>query len=229
MNNWISSIAGIELWKRYSQCNEEAYIAHFLSKIPEKFKTKFLVDLGAGDGFSLSNSRYFLEQGYKGILIDGNNHGRHDVHEHFITKENICDLLKQYECPESFDLLSIDLDGNDLYIMEAILQQYKPLLIVAEFNPIHEAEKSVAIQYDPNHTWGDDDYYGFSFAAGQKMAHKNGYTVFFQNDNLNMYFMRNDALIESLELGHDEEMTIEVPYEITHGHKASTKQTWVEY
>lgn len=171
--NWITKLNTMPVWKKYSQCNEEAYISAILENLVSNNFERFLVELGAWDGYHLSNTRYFIEQGFKAILIDGDNHGNEEVKKHFINKENIVSLLEKYECPQCFDLLCIDLDGNDIYILEEILMVgYKPSLIVAEFNPIWKPNESRAITYDQNHTWSEDDYYGFSFAAGIKMAKK---------------------------------------------------------
>lgn len=80
-----------------------------------------------------------------------------------------------------------------MYIIDEILShQYKPSLIVAEFNPIFAHNESKVIEYNPNHTWMNNDYYGFSFLAGIKMAEKHGYVCVHQNDNLNMYFVRKE-------------------------------------
>ena len=53
---------------RYSQYNEEGFIDSF-------FKNKnngFLVDIGAADGITNSNSRFLIEKGWGGILIEPN-------------------------------------------------------------------------------------------------------------------------------------------------------------
>lgn len=219
--NWIENLYHLEKWKKHSQANEESYLKHILDNIDKK--TKYLVDIGAWDGYHLSNTRYFLEEeGYRGILIDADGRGNSQVKEHFVTKENIISILKKYKCLKEFDLLCIDVDGNDIYILDEILTYYSPKLIIAEFNPIFKKGESFTITYDENHSWGGDTYYGFSFSAGMKMAEKNNYTCIFQNDDLNMYFLRNDLLngLSVPEVNYNEG-AIYHPY--------STKNTWLEY
>ena len=88
--NWTKELSTLPVWKKYSQANEEGYIAHILKNIPsQNFESIDIVELGAWDGFHLSNTRYFIEQGYNALLIDGNNHGNAEVKEHFITKEKV--------------------------------------------------------------------------------------------------------------------------------------------
>lgn len=215
--HWVHKIKNVEQWQKYSQRGEEAYINFILENLPSK--GKHLVEIGAWDGIYLSNTRNLIENGYTSLLIDGDNRGNGEVKEHFITKENVLDILRQYETPEEFDFLSIDIDGNDLYILEQVLSKYKPSLIVAEYNPIWGPTDSKAIAYDSGHTWNNDDYYGFSFLAGKRMAEKFGYTCVFENDSLNMYFVRNEFV------GFEPN----VNYAITHYHPRSPKNTWVDY
>jgi len=217
--SWTDQISTTPKWKKYAQQNEECYIEFILSNIPSV--KKHLVEFGAWDGFHLSNTRYFIENhGFTHLLIDGDNHGNSEVKEHFITAENCVDLLEKYETPTRFDLFVIDIDGNDLYVLEKILKHgFMPQLIVAEFNPIFLPTESKTIAYNPHHTWNSDDYYGFSFAAGVKMAKKYGYVCVFQENSLNMYFVKSDFVpIEPL-----------IEYQIKNDHPRSSKQDWVNY
>lgn len=193
-NNWIKEI-GQYRFKQYSQTGEEGFIQFILDNIGHG--KKFLVDIGAGDGQYLSNTKYFIENhGYKSILLDGNAHGNSKVKEVWITKDNIVEMLKKYKCPKEFTLLSLDLDGNDFEIIQAICSYYSPSLIVCEINGTIPEGVSKKINYDPSHTWQNNDYYGFSFSAGLKLAEQLGYRAVFQNDALNLYLVRKDLLEE---------------------------------
>ena len=215
--SWVNQIKNVPKWNKYSQTNEEAYIDFILKNLPEK--GKHIVEIGAWDGYHLSNTRYFIENGYSALLIDGDNRGNDEVKQHIVTKNNILELLSNYNTPAEFDFLSIDIDGNDLYVLEEILSHYKPSLIVAEYNPIWAPHESKVIAYDENHTWNNDDYYGFSFLAGTKMADKWGYACVFENDSLNMYFVRKDML----------DYTPKVGYTQTNYHPSSHKASWINY
>lgn len=215
--SWVSQINNTEKWNKYSQCGEEAYIDFIISNLPNK--GNHLVEIGAWDGYHLSNTRFLIERGYTHLLIDGDNRGNEEVKEHFILENNILDILDKYNTPEEFDLLCIDIDGNDLYILEKILSKYKPSLIVAEYNPIFQPHESKIIAYDENHRWGDDDYYGFSFLAGIKMAVRNGYVCVHENDSLNMYFVRREFV----------NVVPYINYKPTNYHRKSEKNTWIDY
>jgi hypothetical protein len=169
----------------YSQNQEEI----ILEQIQDKYK--FVVELGAGDGFHLSNTRYLIEKVANHILIDADNRGNSEVKEHKINRENIIKLLDKYNCPLIFDLLSIDLDGNDYWILEEILKYHNPRVIIAEFNACYEDSR--AIEYDPNFTWQGDSYFGFTFEAGKKLMEKFNYKLCFQTGNMNMIFTKNET------------------------------------
>jgi len=181
----------MEIVNTYSQNGEEFIIEALLLK-DLSTQDKFLVELGAGDGYHLSNSRYFLQKGWKGILIDADNRGNVDVKQHKITRENINFILNSYECPKEFDFLSVDLDGNDYWIIEEILKKYSPKLIVAEFNASFESDCSKTIKYDSEFSWKGDTYFGFTLEAGRKLAEANGYTLMLQHADMNIFLLRND-------------------------------------
>lgn len=92
--------------------------------------------------------------------------------------------------PYDFDALSVDLNGNDYWLLDEILKYFKPKLIVCEFNP--SIEGSVSIKFNPDFRWSGDNYYGFSFEAGKSLAEKYGYYVIFQNDNINLYMVARE-------------------------------------
>lgn len=146
--------------------------------------------LGKGES-EFSNFRYFLKEGYNGLIIDHDNQSQGAIN-HWVIKENIIPILRTYRCPKSFDALSIDLNGNDYWVLEEVLSHYKPKLVVAEFNPSKQG--SAAIQYSSSFLWGKDDYYGFTFEAGKKLAEKYGYYIIFQNDELNLYMVAQDCV-----------------------------------
>ena len=72
MLDWVKEIKNIRTPKVYAQFGEEAifdYIFDHICTTPYKY----LVDFGAGTlNSGLSNSRYLIEKGWKGLLMDGN-------------------------------------------------------------------------------------------------------------------------------------------------------------
>lgn len=181
--NWIERLPEIKSKDLYSQ-NGEGHILEYI--FYHLGSGKLFLDIGAGDGFILSNTRHLELMGWSGVRLDS-------LNGHTVKKEN----LQEFNISCDTDLLSIDIDGNDLHIIDELLTNwpFTPFVIIAEFNPAFTDSRAIA--YNPDHVWAGDDYYGFSFAAGEKLAEKHGYKVIFQIADMNMIMVRKD-LIEGL-------------------------------
>jgi hypothetical protein len=188
--NWINGIKKVPQQIKYSQNGEEYWLKYIFDNIGTT--NKYLVDLGAWDGIHLSNTKLLIDSGWTGLLVDGKDYP--GVYNSFITVENINTILTKRNVPKEPDLLSIDLDGNDFWILNEVLQYLKPRLIISEFNS--EIAGSKTIKYNPDFVFWPCDYYGYTFEAGVKLADKHGYTIIFQNSNLNLYYLRNDLVLE---------------------------------
>ena len=85
------------------------------------------------------NTRQLLEeQGFSGLLMDGSHHNESiNLKEEYISVHNILSLFAKYKVPRSFDVLSVDLDMFDWWVLERILNKgaYRPRMIVVEVNP----------------------------------------------------------------------------------------------
>lgn len=197
---WIKEIKNQKQKIKYSQNGEEYLLKYIFDNI--KPTNEFFVDLGAWDGTHLSNTKLFRELGWLGLLVDGKEFP--GVYKSFITKENIIDTLKLFNTPKGFDLLSIDIDGNDYWILREVLSHYKPRVIVSEFNSEHPLEESKTIEYNPEFTFDNfSDYYGYTFGAGEKLANEFGYTIIWQQSNTNLFYLRNDLVIEKPEFNKE--------------------------
>ena len=197
-NNWVYEIPKIQLSNRsqkgiFSQFGEEPIFDFIFKNIGTT--NKFMVDFGGGGlGCEMSNSLYLINKGWSHLVMDGAADPNTHVKKEFITQENIVSLFEKYKVPLELDFLSIDIDGNDYWVLKKILEVYSPRVIVAEFNGTIAHGVSKAIKYNAKHCWGENDYYGFSFDAGVKLGHEFDYAVVFQLHSTNMYFVRKDLL-----------------------------------
>ena len=112
----------------------------------------------------------------------------------FVSRENIAAALKAAGVPRKFDLLSLDIDGNDYYVWEA-LREYDPSVVVLEYNSTFGPRASKTIEYNPEHIWQKDRYYGASLTALQKLGRRLGYALIgTDRRGVNSFFIRRDLL-----------------------------------
>lgn len=173
----------------------------------------FYLDIGAGDGVELSNTYYFDQLGWYGFKIDGDNKGNKDVIEMWITLDNISDII-QTCAGHHINLLDIDIDGNDYWILDALLESIKPDVIIYEVNSQLPLDKALVMPYEADRHWDGSTYFGFSFMAGEKLMQKHGYSIYTVVNKQNVIAVRKDLNVKPLEY--------KVGY--THAHRKTTKE-----
>lgn len=203
--NWIERMYELKGRDLYSQNGEGLYLEYVCFNVLGRNGT--FVDIGGGDGFYLSNTKHLKNLGWSGFTLDKENGD-------CVTVENVMDELGFMR-----DIISIDIDGNDYWIIDKILKYDAlcPHVIIAEFNASYTDSRT--IKYNPDHVWAGDDYYGFSFNAGVKLAEKHGYKVIFQIANMNMIMVRED-LIKGLTIPP-------VTFKQTESFEKSNRTDWV--
>jgi hypothetical protein len=143
------SPAWLQEYKRniYSQTGEDGVIEKILEVLPQN--DKWCVEFGASDGLQWSNTRNLIEnKNFSAVLIEGNKtkfkklernysqNTRVTTINRFVgfgEEDGLDQILEETPLPIDFDLLSIDIDGNDYHVWKAI-SRYKPKVICIEFN-----------------------------------------------------------------------------------------------
>lgn len=109
-----------------------------------------------------------------------------------VTVENVEGIFAQSALPRVFDVLSIDIDGNDYWIWKAI-ERYEPRVVVIEYNSALDPTQRLVQSYDPQWTWGGTDSYGASIAALRTLGSKKGYRlVHTELTGVNALFVKED-------------------------------------
>jgi len=176
--------------KDYSQYGESRILSNIFDKIGTI--NNFSVEFGASDGYKFSNTRFFLNMGWNGLQMEGIIKGDSEVKSEFITAENINDLLEKYEVPENFDLLSIDIDGNDYWVWKEITR--KPNVVIIEYNSNFNINDSFVLEYDPEHIWDGTYAYSASFNAMKKLGESKGYYIYKEHRFTNLIFVKNEFI-----------------------------------
>jgi hypothetical protein len=197
----------------YSQWGEDGIIQHLIKTIPDLEKT--FIEFGV-QNYVESNTRFLLvNNNWAGLIIDGSQknidyvksdaiYWQHNLKAEcaFITRENINTIIKNSGLNGDIGLLSVDIDGNDYWIWEAI-DVVTPAIVVIEYNARFGDQLAVSIPYEPNFTRSSahhsNIYYGTSLSALFKLGAKKGYTLVGCNSaGNNAFFLRNDLITDKI-------------------------------
>lgn len=158
-----------------------------LEKIFEVIGTsnKYFVEFGSnGRQNGGGNTAYLRKFGFDGLLLDGYEapYGEKQIRDYpveieFITAENINKIFEKYTVPCEFDLLSIDIDGQDFHVWNSIDSKYKPRVVVIESNNGMFPGMDLVMKYDIHHIWDGTYRHGSSIKALQKLGNKKGYDL----------------------------------------------------
>jgi len=202
-------------FKVFSQWGEDGIIQHLTQSL--EIPNRTFIEFGVEDFFE-SNCRFLLmKDDWRGFVIDGSSgsiarlkgsyfywkHHLDAVHA-FITRDNINDLLARSGFDEDLGILSIDLDGNDYYVLEAITS-FRPRILICEFNPVFGAVRKISVPYQPDFyrtkAHSSNLYWGASLAAMAHLANRKGYALVGTNKaGNNAFFVRADLVNDRLEV-----------------------------
>lgn len=192
-------------FKVCSQYDEDGIIQEIFNRIGLGART--FVEFGVENGLE-NNTLKLLLEGWSGLWIEGSesfvsqinakfrdvvSDGRLQVKAAFVDRDNINSVIGAYFTGE-IDLLSIDIDGNDIYILD-VIEVISPRVIIVEYNGKFPPPMNVAQRYNPEHRWKGTDYGGSSLAAITKVAVRRGYSLVGCGIvGVNAFFVRNDLL-----------------------------------
>lgn len=193
--------------KVYSQTDEDGIIEEIFNRVPNN---KSFLEIGIQTGTEC-NTLYLLLKGWKGMWIEGNpkfcKKIENDLNgkkfknkllvvNSFVTKDNITDLFMQaynFFNATEIDLFSLDIDGNDYYIMEQLLKNSVfPKVVCVEYNGKFEPPLKIKIKYNKTQVWDWSDYLGCSLQSYVDLLETN-YTLITCNiTGINAFFVRKD-------------------------------------
>ena len=166
-------------FKVYSQNDEDGIIEEIFNRIGTT--NKIFVEFGVSNCLEC-NSHYLLHKGWRGLWIEGSRKhfdemfarffpviriGQLGCINAFITKNNINDLIQSAKISGEIDLLSIDIDGNDYYVWEAI-NVVRPRAVVIEYNAKFPPPVEWIMEYEESHIWDITDDFGASITSFEK-------------------------------------------------------------
>lgn len=192
-------------FRALSQYDADGILAEIFRRIGEEHRS--FVEFGTGDGLE-NNTAYLLGQGWRGLWLEGDETmhqaqlrnypaaieaGRLRCVRSFLTRENINEVIRSAGSSGPIDLLSVDIDGNDYHLWEA-LTVVEPRVVVAEYNAYVPPPLRWVMAYNPTYEWDQrSTYFGASLASFEALAKRKGLRlVGCDIVGLNAFFVRED-------------------------------------
>jgi hypothetical protein len=192
---------------RFSHANEQRILAKYIEQLLPKDWPRTVVDIGAGNGVRWSNSYALLLAGWKalGIEADPQKHSllrkvyckfpRARTSNSLADPHNIRWLLNEFDTERNFGVLCLDIDGNDYWVLDAVLSNFRPGLVVTEINENIPPPLRFVVRFDPDFQLRYH-FYGYSIAALEDLCDKHGYGI--------LQLEYNNAFLAPSELAADE-------------------------
>lgn len=193
-------------FRQFSQFDEDGRLLYIFSVIGEGGKR--VLEISAGIGRESMSANLIINHGWEGLLFEGDPKKANEAISFFswnldvyrppkvlsqwITAENINQLVFDGGFKGDIDLLSIDVDGNDLWFWKA-LEVVSPRVCIVESNAAIPNGNSLVSKYDPNFVM-KDACHSASIDALVKLAKEKGYRLVGSNNvGFNLIFIRNDV------------------------------------
>lgn len=190
----------------FSQNGEDGIIDYLTRKIINP--NYYFIEVGASEGLENNTSWLALGRKYEGTMYEGNLEAVSRLKEHilplalgveayplFVNLENTEEIISRsiYKNP---DVVSLDIDGNDYYIVRKMLEDgLRPKIFVVEYNSAYGPEQSMTIVYDKDFvldysSYENYLYYGVSISAWRKLFEEHGYKfVTVERRGVNAFFI----------------------------------------
>jgi hypothetical protein len=196
-------------FKVFSQWGEDGILQHLTTHLAIANRT--FIEFGVEDFFE-SNCRYLLmKDQWSGFVIDGSPANIARLRRSyfywmypleslasFITRDNVGALLEQSGFGTEPGILSVDVDGVDYHLVEA-LGHMRPSIMIVEYNGLFGHERCVTVPYDPafqrTRAHPSNLYLGASLPAFVRLLNTRGYALVGVNGmGSNAFFVRRELL-----------------------------------
>ena len=192
--------------KVYSQNDEDGILAEIFRRVGTT--NQRFVELGVEVGLE-NNTLALLFQGWTGVWVEGHppyvdqirrgfhrtlDSGALTVVESYVNRENVNQVLGEVCDVPEVDLFSLDIDGNDLHVFEAV-ECVRPRVAVMEYNAKFPPPIEYGLAYDPDYLWEGDDCFGASLTTLEQRMRAKGYRLVACNlTGSNAFFVRHDLV-----------------------------------
>jgi hypothetical protein len=187
--------------KCFSQTDEDGITTEILRRL--SIDKGVYAEFGVGNGLE-NNTLILAAMGWRGFWVGGEDLAfkfqpsrNFNYIKTWITKDNIFECARsgmRSTETEEVDVLSLDLDGNDIYFISELLEKgIRPKLCIVEYNAQFIPPARFQITYDPDHNWKDDNYFGAALSNFNTLFNRFGYRLVCCNSHTgaNAFFVDN--------------------------------------
>jgi hypothetical protein len=174
---------------RFSNFGEEQILQKYIAQLlPPAGASRTAVDIGAGDGVRGSNTYALFSNGWRGVGFEGSNRKVCKLaaaYKHYpqvsaancvVTPENVVPLLKAYNIEREFGVLSLDIDSYDYWVLDALLAEFRPRIVVTEINEKIPPPIKFVVKYDPAFQM-THHFFGYSIQSLAELAARHNYAI----------------------------------------------------
>jgi len=173
---------------RFSNFDEERILRRYVDELLPPGTNRTAVDIGAGDGVRGSNTYALFRKGWRGVGFEGSNRKVCKLaaaYKHFpsvsaancvVTPSNVVPLLRAYDIEREFGVLSLDIDSYDYWVLEAVLSEFRPRIVVTEINEKIPPPVKFVVNYDPAFRM-THHFFGYSIASLAELAARHDYAI----------------------------------------------------
>lgn len=186
--------------KIYSQNGEDGIIEHIFNHITPTNKRFAEIGVSAeSEQQPQTNTMNLTNKGWAGHWFDCVDMPHVPLTCYFVKKmltaDNVAETFESLRIPHDIDILSIDIDGNDYYLLKA-LRDYRPILYILEYNGCFDGSIEHIMPRNDNYMWPgqSDRTAGISLKSLTKYANDIGYDlVYCESMGVNAFFVRRDV------------------------------------
>ena len=200
-------------FSRFSEFEEDGHLLYLLTVAGSV--SRIVVEISSQDGRTCMATNLVVHHRWRGFLFDGDPvfvaEGRRFFANHpatralppvmqseWFTRDNVNRVLASAGIPNEVDVLSLDIDGNDLHLWNAM--NLRPRILICEFNNAVPSELALTIPYQANFNYAalppDQALFrSASLAAYVAVSRRKGYRLVGMNAlGFNAIFLRDDVL-----------------------------------
>jgi hypothetical protein len=186
----------------FSQNGEDGVLAEILTRVGAG--ERHFVEFGVESGRE-GNCVYLADiADWRGLFMDSDAHAFAALQRKYradervrtdcamVTPANVQQLFAAADVPPEPTVLSIDVDGSDYWIWEA-LEDYRPRVLVIEYNSALDTHKRLVQPAELEDGWDGTEYFGASLGAMRALGERKGYRlVHAELCGVNAFFVRQD-------------------------------------